>query len=432
MTKIKAGIITMGCPKNIVDSEKLAGYLQASGVTVCHECNEAEVIVINTCGFINDAKEESIQEILKQISRKQTDKTLKVIVTGCLSQRYKQQLAAEIPEVDMFFGTSEYDRVAEMISGKKEFLQADRVLSTPSHFAYLKISEGCSRSCSFCAIPFIRGPHVSIPEETLLSEARKLSDAGVKELIVIAQDTVSYGLDLYGERRIASLLRKISEIDGIEWIRLMYTYPAGFTDELIDEIAQNHKIVKYIDLPLQHSCSEVLKSMKRGVNSDDTARLITKLREKIPGLAIRTAFIVGYPGETSAQFTELKNFVKSMRFERFGVFAYSEEEGTEAATLIDNVAHEIKMKRMSELLRIHEKISMKLNEDLIGKIIDVIIDEYSDEENVFYGRTAHDAPEIDNVVRIFADKNKVSAGHIIKVRISGAGLFDLEAEQIHS
>jgi ribosomal protein S12 methylthiotransferase len=428
MAKNKVGIITMGCPKNMVDSEKLGAALQHNGFDVEHENQEADIVIVNTCGFINDAKEESINEILSQIERKRENADLKIIVTGCLSERYRDQLLSEIPEVAALFGVHDYDKVVELLAGSN--LKTDeRILATPSHYAYLKISEGCNRNCSFCAIPLIRGKHISVDMDLLINEARQLANNGVKELIVIAQDTVSYGLDLYGERRIVPLLRKLSEIDGIEWIRLMYTYPAGFADELIDEIASNPKIVKYIDIPLQHISTPILQSMKRGVDSGETEKLILKIRERIPGVAIRSTFIVGYPGETSSQFFELFDFIKKMKFERFGVFAYSPEEDTAAFELPDDVPHRTKMKRMSDLLRVHEEFSVARNEKLIGCEVMTVVDYFDVEDKVFIGRTTADAPEIDNIVRFLPSSEKqILPGMILKVKAISAGLFDLECE----
>ncbi|MGD9492580.1 MAG: 30S ribosomal protein S12 methylthiotransferase RimO [Bacteroidales bacterium] len=429
MKKNKVGIITMGCPKNLVDSEKLAFALQKAGFEVEHEQTDADIIIVNTCGFINDAKEESINEILNHTARKNAENNLKVIVTGCLSERYRDELKNEIPEADAIFGVNEYDRVIEFVTGKSENPQQERILGTPSHYAYLKISEGCNRTCSFCAIPMIRGPHVSLPEEDILKEAQWLALQGVKELIVIAQDTVSYGLDLYGERRIARLLHKLSGIVGIEWIRLMYTYPAGFPDDLIDEIAQNPKIVKYVDLPLQHISTSILGSMKRSIDRESTEALISKIRNRIPGVAIRSTFIVGYPGEKASDYAELVQFIKDSRFERFGVFAYSPEENTAAFELKDNVPHKTKMQRMSGLLRYHEKASIDFNSKLVGKTLSVIVDEFNKEEKCYYGRTAIDAPEIDNLVRLFVDGDKVlRAGDIVDAKVISSGIFDIDCE----
>ncbi len=429
MKKNKVGIITMGCPKNLVDSEKLAFALQKAGFEVEHEQTDADIIIVNTCGFINDAKEESINEILNHTARKNAENNLKVIVTGCLSERYRDELKNEIPEADAIFGVNEYDRVIEFVTGKFEKPYQERILGTPSHYAYLKISEGCNRTCSFCAIPMIRGPHVSLPEEDILKEAQWLALQGVKELIVIAQDTVSYGLDLYGERRIARLLHKLSGIVGIEWIRLMYTYPAGFPDDLIDEIAQNPKIVKYVDLPLQHISTSILGSMKRSIDRESTEALISKIRNRIPGVAIRSTFIVGYPGEKASDYAELVQFIKDSRFERFGVFAYSPEENTAAFELKDNVPHKTKMQRMSGLLRYHEKASIDFNSKLVGKTLSVIVDEFNKEEKCYYGRTAIDAPEIDNLVRLFVDGDKVlRAGDIVDAKVISSGIFDIDCE----
>jgi ribosomal protein S12 methylthiotransferase len=427
MTKNKIGIITMGCPKNLVDSEKLAALLADEGFTVEHEQSDADIVIINTCGFINDAKEESINEILSHCDQKKNGKEVKVLVTGCLSERYGEQLKKEIPEADAFFGVDEYDKVVEWITGHVQKSGPKRILGTPQHYAYLKISEGCDRTCSFCAIPIIRGGHASIPEEKLLEEAEQLALHGVKELIVIAQDTISYGVDLYGERRIARLLNKLSDIQGIEWIRLMYTYPAGFPDDLIEEIATNPKIVKYIDLPLQHISTSILHSMRRAIDREATEELIAKLRKRIPDVAIRSTFIVGYPGEKASDYTELLQFIKESKFERFGVFAYSPEEDTAAFELRDNIPHKTKMQRMSGLLRLHEKSSIELNKKLIGKTLPVLLDEYNEAEQCFYGRTPKDAPEIDNVVRVFTKSQHVlRPGDIIQATVTASGIFDID------
>lgn len=421
------GIITMGCPKNMVDSEKIAAAIRKAGLNVEHEDVEAKIILINTCAFINDAKEKSINEILFHVERKKNDENVKVFVFGCMAQRYKDELKKEIPEVDGYFNFDEVDKLIELLTKDKTMPEIDRVLSTPTHYAYLKISEGCNRTCSFCAIPKIRGKMVSVPEEKLLEEAKMLAEKGVKELIVIAQDTVSYGIDIYGEKRIAKLLNKISKIDGIEWIRLMYTYPAGFPDDLIDEIATNPKILKYIDIPLQHINSDILKSMNRAIDKEGVELLIEKLRKKIPNLAIRSTFIVGYPGEKAKDFLELANFVKKARFERFGVFAYSPEEDTPAFVLPDNVSANVKMKRMSDLLQIHEKINIEQNNLLIGKKIEVIIDDFSEDEKCFLGRTSSDAPEIDNIAIIYTAK-KLNIGDIVSVKVTSIGVFEIICE----
>lgn len=429
MKKNKVGIITMGCPKNLVDSEKLAALLAKKGFDVEHEQTDADFVIINTCGFINDAKEESINEILNHTSRKESDGKPKVVVTGCLSERYREELQKEIPEADAFFGVDEYDKVVEFMTGQSEKPYTERILGTPGHYAYLKISEGCNRTCSFCAIPVIRGSHISVPEEELLEEAAQLAEKGVKELIVIAQDTVSYGTDLYGERRIARLLRKLSEIKGIEWIRLMYTYPAGFPDDLIEEIASNPKIVKYIDLPLQHINTAILHNMRRAIDRESTEALITKIRSRIPGVAIRSTFIVGYPGEKAGDYLELVQFIKESKFERFGVFAYSPEENTFAFSEKDNIPHRTKMQRMSGLLRYHEKASIEFNKKLVGTTINVIVDEYNAEEKCYYGRTAIDAPEIDNLVRLFTGKDKeLKPGDIVVASVVSSGIFDIDCE----
>ena len=425
MKKNTISIITMGCPKNMVDSEKLAAKLSDQGFDVAHEKESAEIVIINTCGFINDAKTESVDEILAFSNLKLKGQIKKLIVTGCLSERYRDDLTSEIPEADAIFGVNEYDKVIEYISGNKvSEVDNNRILSTPSHYAYLKIAEGCNRTCSFCSIPLIRGQLKSRPMDALIEETKNLAEKGVKELIVIAQDTISYGLDIYGKRRIAELLKKLSLVDGIEWIRLMYTYPAAFPDDLLDEIASNEKIVKYIDLPLQHINDGILKSMNRGIDKEKTYALIKKIREKIPVVALRSSFIVGYPGEDRKSFSELYNFVKEMKFERMGVFAYSSEEGTDSYKLGDPVNHKTKMKRMTDLISLHEKNSISFNQSLVGKEIPVILD--SVEENQIMGRLAFDAPEIDNVV--FLNGIEFKGGMICQCKITDSGIFDVSAE----
>lgn len=415
----------MGCPKNMVDSEKLAGKLLKNGFLVHHEKEQADIIIVNTCGFINDAKAESIDEILAFSKLKKDRKIETLIVSGCLSERYLEDLKNEMPEVDRFFGVSDYEELLNFIQIDAQNSD-DRLLSTPSHYAYLKIAEGCDRSCSFCAIPQIRGKLISVPIEDLVKEAENLAKKGVNELILIAQDTVSYGIDLYGKSHTAALIHEISKIDGIEWIRLMYTYPAGFSDELIDEIASNPKVVKYIDIPLQHINDGILKSMQRGHNRKKTVELINKIRIRIPDVCIRTAFIVGYPGETRTEFNELYAFAKEMKFERMGVFAYSLEENTPAWELGDPVAHKTKMKRMSDLIHLHEKNSIKHNESLVGKECIVLCDGKDGDE--FVGRLMCDAPEIDNIV--FLQGENLQAGKLYNTRIIQSGIYDVLAECI--
>lgn len=421
--KTSVSIITMGCPKNIVDSEKLAGMLLHNGFNVKFETDNANIVIVNTCGFINDAKSESIEEILAFSKLKSEGRIQKLIVSGCLSQRYKDELRRELPEVDAFFGVMDYKELVHSLKNNAE-IKGDRNLITPSHYAYLKIAEGCDRSCSFCAIPYIRGRLISVPVEDLVKETKMLAAKGVKELILVAQDTISYGIDLYGRSKTAELIKELSKVDGIEWIRLMYTYPAGFPDELIDEIASNPKVVKYIDIPLQHINDEILKSMRRGHNRTKTVELINKIRTRIPSVCIRTAFIVGYPGENRAKFNELYAFAKKMKFERMGVFAYSREENTPAWDLGDPIAQRTKLKRMSDLIALHEKNSISYNESLVGKEYKVICDGM--ENGQFIGRLMCDAPEIDNIV--FLKGENLQQGKIYTTKITGAGIYDVEAE----
>ncbi len=391
---------------------------------------EADIVIINTCGFIGDAKEESIDTILAYAQQRKANQIKKLVVMGCLSQRYKKYLEEEIHEVDAFFGVDQLKEVAAMIL-QEELInipeQYKRNLSTPAHYAYLKISEGCDRKCSFCAIPLIRGKHVSVPEDVLIKEARELAASGVKELILIAQDLTYYGIDLTGRRMIVSLIEDLAEIDGIEWIRLQYAYPAGFPEELIDLIATHPKVCNYLDMPLQHINSDILKSMKRGLDGGHTRELVSKIRQGIPDLAFRTTFIVGYPGETKEMFEELCDFVREMRFERMGVFAYSAEEDTSAFDLGDEVPDEIKQERVEMLMAIQQDIALEHNQQKIGSIQKVLID--CKEGEYYIGRTQYDSPEVDNEV-IVLGKQSLEIGEFYDLRITAAESFDLYAERV--
>ncbi len=419
----KINIITLGCSKNTCDSEALAGQLAGQGVGVGHE-GDGGIVVINTCGFIGDAKEQSINVILEQAERKSRGEIERLYVTGCLVERYKQELSGEIPEVDGFYKLTELDALLTTLGAdyRKE-LVGERMLSTPPHYAYLKISEGCDRACSYCAIPLIRGKHISVPIEELVKEARKLAEKGVKELILIAQDLTYYGIDLYGKRRLADLVREIAKIDGIQWIRLHYAYPNGFPEDVLEVMASEPKVCKYLDIPLQHISDRILRSMKRGSTKKEVNSLLDRIREKVPGVAIRTTLIVGYPGETQEEFVELKEWVAAQRFDRLGCFAYSEEEGTSAAQLEDNVPQLEKERRLEELMELQKQISFELNEQKVGKTLKVLVD--SENENVYMGRTEYDSPEVDNDVFIDKEKWRVPVGDFVKVEVTSAGLYDL-------
>lgn len=420
-------IVTLGCSKNIVDSERLSKQLQNSNFTITQDSNESsDVVVINTCGFINDAKEESINTILNFIEAKKQKRIQKIFVMGCLSERYKTDLADELHEVDGFYGVADLEQIVSDLGAdyKKELL-GERVLSTPSHYAYLKISEGCNRNCSFCAIPLIRGKQISKPIEELLKEAKSLVVAGVKEILLIAQDLTYYGVDLYKESKLTELVDRLSMIPELEWIRLHYTYPIHFSDELLALINDRSNVCKYVDIPLQHVSDHILKSMKRGIGGDEQRKLVKRIKELVPNVAIRTTMIVGYPGETKADFEELKDFIKEIKFDRLGVFTYSPEEDTSAFELKDDISEELKTQRMEELMEIQEQISLKLNEQKIGQTFKVLID--SQEGNYFIGRTEFDSPEVDNEVLIPA-KTDLKIGEFYEVRITSASPFDLYAE----
>lgn len=427
--KDKIEIITLGCSKNTVDSERLMKQLSANDFELVNTSESADAIVINTCGFIDAAKEESINTILEAVELKKQGKIKKIIVAGCLSERYVEDLKKEIPEVDAYFGTEAYREVVEEFGGYlRTELLGERMLSTPKHFAYLKISEGCDNPCSFCAIPLMRGLHTSKPMEELINETKLLADKGVKELIIIGQDTTDYGKDIYGKRIPGELLNKLSEIEGIEWIRLLYAYPSHFPDELIDAIAGNRKILNYIDIPLQHISDNVLKSMRRGISKNRTIDVLEKLRNKIPDLTIRTTFITGYPAEGEAEFKELYDFVKDFEFDRLGVFSYSIEDNTPSFALGDPVPKEIKEERAAEIMELQKGISLKRNREFIGKKMKVIVD---DIEGEFYvARTVRDAPEVDGEALIKVDKRLCKVGNFYDVEIYDCNEYDLYANLI--
>ncbi len=413
----------MGCPKNSVDSERLLAQLRLNSIAIAPSLEDAEVAVINTCGFIDAAKQESIDAIIRQVHRKGKGKLKTVYAMGCLSERYKIDLSREIPEVDRFFGSNDLGDVLRELGGDLHHdLLGERELSTPSHFAYLKISEGCDNPCSFCAIPLMRGAHVSVPMESVVAEATSLAAKGVKELIVIAQDSTYYGLDLYGERRLPELLDRLAAIEGIAWIRVMYAYPAKFPLEVLDTIARNAKICKYLDLPIQHIADPVLRSMRRGISSRAVHTLLDTIRSKITGIALRTTLIVGYPGEGEREFEQLLSFVKEQEFDRLGVFTYSHEEGTAAYSLEDAIPPEEKQRRLDAVMEMQREISERKNAALVGSSLRVLVDGV--EGDRYVGRTERDAPEIDNEVYITTG-SLLKAGDFCTVRIEDATEYDL-------
>ena len=416
-------VITLGCSKNIYDSEVLMGQLKASDKEVVHE-KEGNIVVINTCGFIDNAKEESVNTILEQIQNKEAGKVDEVYVTGCLSERYKPDLEKEIPQVDAYFGTSDLPQLLKVLGADyKHELVGERILTTPKHFAYLKIAEGCDRPCSFCAIPLMRGKHRSTPIEELVDQAQQLAKDGVKELMLIAQDLTYYGLDLYKERKLATLLKALSNVSGIEWIRLHYAFPTGFPVDVLQVMKEEPKICNYLDIPLQHISDPILKSMRRGTTKEKTTALLKQFRTEVPGIILRTSLIVGYPGETEEDFETLKNWVKEMRFERLGCFTYSHEENTHAHQLAGNVPEPIKQKRSNEIMEIQSQISWEHNQTCIGKQFRCLIDRK--EGMHFIGRTFMDSPDVDNEVLIDAAKYYVKQGDFVDVEIIAATDFDL-------
>ncbi|MDP3581466.1 MAG: 30S ribosomal protein S12 methylthiotransferase RimO [Ignavibacteria bacterium] len=424
MSKEKISVITLGCSKNTVDSERLMSQLKLNQFDLVDDANSADSIVINTCGFIDAAKEESINTILSAIELKKKGKIKKVVVAGCLSERYVEDLRKEIPEVDAYFGTEAYEAIVDEFGGDLKYdLLGERVITTPKHFAYLKISEGCDNPCSFCAIPLMRGKHKTKPVEELLAEAESLAKQGVKELIIIGQDTSDYGIELYGKRNSAELLRQLSEINGIEWIRLLYVYPSHVPDDLINEIANNPKICKYIDIPLQHISDNVLKSMRRGITKRRTIELINELKARIPNLTLRTTFIVGYPNETETEFQELCDFIREVKFDRVGVFNYSIEENTPSFILGDPLTSEEKEERKAIVMEIQKDISEEKNRALEGKQLRVIIDRT--EGDYFVGRTERDAPEVDGEVLIKAESEQIKIGEFYSVEIYDSNEYDL-------
>ena len=421
--KNKINVVTLGCSKNLYDSEVLISQLKANNKNVVHE-GDGNIVVINTCGFIDNAKQQSIDTILEYSDKKNQGKIDKLYVTGCLSERYKDDLEKEIPDVDKYFGTTDLPHLLKHLRADyKSELIGERFLSTPKNYAYLKISEGCDRKCSFCAIPLMRGKHKSRSIEDIVHEAKKMASQGVKELILIAQELTYYGLDLYKERSISKLLKKICDLEGIEWVRLHYAYPSGFPNELIDTIKNEEKICNYLDIPLQHISDEILKSMRRGSTKLKTNNLITNLRKQIPEISIRTTLIVGYPGETKTHFKELCDWVKEMKFERLGCFKYSHEENTHAYNLVDDVTEIEKQRRLEKIMSIQKEISRELNQKKIGNEIRCLIDRF--ESGYYIGRSEYDSPDVDNNILIKSDDIYLRIGEFYNVIIDDASDYDL-------
>lgn len=422
----KVNIVTLGCSKNLVDSENILTQLRGNNIDATHEAeeDEANIVVINTCGFIDNAKQESIDTILRYADAKENGHIDKLYVTGCLVQRYKEDLEKEITSVDAFFGTNELPKLLKKFKADyKQELVGERLLSTPQHYAYFKIAEGCDRPCSFCAIPVMRGKHVSRPMEELVGEARNLARNGTKELILIAQDLTYYGIDLYKGRKLADLLNQLADVEGIDWIRLQYAYPSGFPLEVLDVMRERSNICNYLDMPLQHGSTEMLKIMRRGITREKTEELIHTIRDKVPGIALRTTLIAGHPGETPQYFDEMLRFVEDMRFERLGVFTYSHEEHTHSYTLEDSISAKSKQERADAIMEVQESISYELNQEKTGKEFKVLFDRK--ESGYFIGRTEFDSPEVDNEVLVKADDTYVRLGDFANVLIEDATEFDL-------
>ena len=425
-TREKVSVITLGCAKNTVDSERLLRQLQLNNLDLRSNPTEADTVIINTCGFIEAAKEESINTIMNAVASKKFGITKRIFVAGCLSQRYKNDLQQEIPEVDLFFGTEDYEKIVKEFGGElKKNLLGERVVSLPSHTAYLKISEGCDHPCSFCAIPIMRGLHKSKSIEDLVAETEFLARNNTKELVLIAQDTTDYGKDLYNKRNIAELVSKLSEVKGIEWIRMMYAYPSHFPEDLIYEIKNNEKVCKYLDIPLQHISDNILKSMRRGITGKQTKELLSKLRNEIPELVLRTTFIVGYPGETEKEFQELCDFVEEFKFERMGTFTYSQEENTVSYNLGDPVPDDVKKSRQSRLMEIQRYISAQKNRELIGKELKVLVE--SKAEDFYVGRSYRDAPEVDGEILINSN-HSIRPGNFYFAEVYDSDEYDLFAK----
>jgi len=430
LKKDKVNIITLGCSKNLVDSEVLSGQLSANAIDVVHENKKLDhnIVVVNTCGFIDKAKEESINTILDQVELKRRGKLDKVYVTGCLSERYRGDLEAEMPEVDAWFGTMELPLILKKFEADyKSELVGERLLSTPQHYAYMKISEGCNRTCSFCAIPLMRGQHISKPIEELVAEAEGLVKKGVKEIMLIAQELTYYGLDIYKKRELPRLLHALADVKGIEWIRLHYAYPSKFPLEVLDVMRERDNICKYLDMPLQHASNNMLKAMRRNITREEMGELIQQIREKVPGICLRTTLIAGFPGETEDDVEELKDFLREHRFDRVGIFSYSHEENTSAYDLEDNISAELKAERAQEIMEVQQEISYEKNQEKVGKIFKVLIDKK--EAGRYLGRTEFDSVEVDNEVVVHSSK-KLTPGDFVQVKITKAYDYDLEGEVV--
>ena len=430
LKKDKVNVITMGCSKNLVDSENLITQLKGGGVEVEHETEDpANIVVVNTCGFIDNAKQESIDMILQYAEAKEEGRIDKLYVTGCLSQRYKDDLEEEIPQVDAYFGTLELPLLLKKFDvDYRHELVGERITTTLQHYSYLKIAEGCDRPCSFCAIPLMRGKHVSRPIEELVLEVTNLANKGTKELMLIAQDLTYYGIDIYGKRELAELLRKLSDIEGIEWIRLHYAYPSGFPMDVLDVMVERDNICNYLDIPLQHGSSEMLKRMRRGITREKTEALVNQIRERVPGIAIRTTLIAGHPGETEEEFREMCDFVERMKFERLGIFTYSHEEDTHSHTYKDDVPQEVKDERAQIVMDIQAGISLEKNSEKVGQTFKVLFDRK--EGGYFVGRTEFDSPEVDNEVLVSAEDTYISIGSFCQIKITDASEFDLYGEVV--
>ncbi|MFN5168015.1 MAG: 30S ribosomal protein S12 methylthiotransferase RimO [Cyclobacteriaceae bacterium] len=429
--KSRVNLVTLGCSKNQVDSEVLLTQLRGNGIDATHESktDDANIVIINTCGFIDNAKQESIDTILRYVDAKEEGVVEKVYVTGCLSQRYKDDLEKEIPEVDAWFGTRDLSRLLKQLNANyKHELVGERILTNPAHFAYLKISEGCDRPCSFCAIPLMRGKHVSRPMEELVKEAQHLAKNGTRELLLIAQDSTYYGLDLYKKRNLGELLARLSDVEGIDWIRLHYAFPAGFPLDALDVMASRPNICKYLDIPLQHGSTRMLQIMRRGTTREKTEQLLATIRDKVPGIAIRTTLIGGHPGETEDDFAEMMGFVERSRFDRLGIFSYSHEENTHSHTLADDVPAEVKQQRVDAIMELQQNISLELNQQKIGRVFKVLVDRK--EEGQYIGRTEFDSPEVDNEVIIDSGNQYLRVGDFVQVKIGAASEFDLHGTAI--
>ena len=432
LKKDKVNIVTLGCSKNLVDSEVMLTQLKGNSINASHESvkDDANIVIINTCGFIDNAKQESIDTILRYVDAKEEGIVEKVYVTGCLSQRYRDDLQNEIPEVDAWFGTMELPLLLKKFNADyKHELIGERITTTDRHYAYLKISEGCDRPCSFCAIPIMRGKHVSKPIEQIIKEAQSLVKNGTKEILLIAQDSTYYGLDIYKKRNLAELLDKLADVEGLEWIRLHYAFPTGFPEDVLDVMAKRSNICKYLDIPLQHGSTEMLKIMRRGTTREKTEQLLKTIREKVPGIAIRTTLIAGHPGETEAEFEDMLDFVQKSRFERLGIFPYSHEDNTHAYSMEDNVPENVKLERAERVMELQESISEEINSEKVGKTLRVLIDRK--EGGQFIGRTEHDSPEVDNEVLIDASVHYLRVGDFANILIEKATAFDLYGKPVN-